>query len=64
MNPLRSRNPDGNTPESTDWGVNSEYGRLRDVLLGPADNYRWLPTSSISKATLKRGDAFDKQLAM
>ena len=64
MNPLRARNPEGNTPVLTQWGCNSEYGNLTDVLLGPADNYKWLPTSSISKATLKRGDAFDKQLAM
>jgi len=64
MNPLRARNPEGNTPMLTDWGCNSEYGKLTDVLLGPAENYRWLPTSSISKATLKRGDQFDKQLAM
>ena len=64
MNPLRARNPQGNTPVLSEWGCNSEYGNLTDVLLGPADNYKWLPTSSISKATLKRGDAFDKQLAM
>lgn len=64
MNPLRARNPEGNTPLLTQWGCNSEYGTLTDVLLGPADNYKWLPTSSISKATLKRGDAFDHQLAM
>jgi len=64
MNPLRCRNPEGNTPVLSDWGCNSEYGALTDVLLGPADNYHWLATSSISKATLKRGDTFDKQLAM
>jgi N-dimethylarginine dimethylaminohydrolase len=34
------------------WGVDSEYGRLLDVLLCPPDNYRWLPTSAISRATL------------
>ena len=64
MNPLRARNPEGNTPLAKGWGCNSEYGKLTDVLLGPAENYKWLPTSSISKATLKRGDAFDHQLAM
>ena len=36
----------------TTWGADSEYGRLRDVLLCPPDNFRWLPTSAISKATL------------
>ncbi|MFQ5984483.1 MAG: dimethylarginine dimethylaminohydrolase family protein [Alphaproteobacteria bacterium] len=46
------------------WGVNSEYGVLRDVLLCRPDSFRWLPTSSISKATLKSGARFDRQLAM
>lgn len=46
------------------WGVNSEYGRLRDVLLCSPENFHWLPTSSISKATLASGAKFDRQLAM
>ncbi len=47
----------------TDWGVDSEYGALRDVLLGPPDNFRWLPTSAISKATLESGAVFDPEVA-
>jgi N-dimethylarginine dimethylaminohydrolase len=46
------------------WGVNSEYGKLHDVLLCEPVNFKWLPTSSISKATLKSGAKFDAQLAM
>jgi arginine deiminase len=42
-----------------DWGVDSEYGRLLDVLLCRPDNFRWLETSAISKATLDRGLEFD-----
>jgi N-dimethylarginine dimethylaminohydrolase len=45
------------------WGVDSEYGLLHDVLLGPPDNFRWLPTSAISKATLASGATFDAELA-
>jgi N-dimethylarginine dimethylaminohydrolase len=45
------------------WGADSEYGRLRHVLLGPPDNFRWLPTSAISKATLDSGAVFDAELA-
>ncbi len=45
------------------WGVNSEYGVLRDVLLCRPDNFRWLPTSSISKATLMSGLQFNLQTA-
>ena len=45
------------------WGVDSEYGVLRDVLLGPPENFRWLPTSAISRATLESGAKFDSELA-
>lgn len=46
------------------WGADSEYGVLREVLLGPPDNFHWLPTSAISKATLESGAEFDHELAM
>jgi N-dimethylarginine dimethylaminohydrolase len=45
------------------WGVDSEYGLLLDVLLCPPDNFRWLPTSAISRATLESGRSFDPALA-
>ena len=32
-----------------------------DVLLGPAENFRWLPTSAISRATLESGASFDSR---
>ncbi|MEE2980636.1 MAG: arginine deiminase family protein [Pseudomonadota bacterium] len=48
---------------ANDWGANSEYGVLRDVLLCKPDYFHWLPTSSISKATLRSGNVFDRQLA-
>jgi N-dimethylarginine dimethylaminohydrolase len=47
----------------TQWGVDSEYGRLRDVLLCPPDHYRWRATSPISQATLDSGRPFDSDLA-
>ncbi len=56
---LRQRRPDGDTPRCKDWGIDSEYGVLRDVLLAPPQHFRWLPTSSISKATLRRGHKLD-----
>ena len=46
------------------WGADSETGVLRDVLLGPPENFRWLPTSAISKATLESGAKFDRELAL
>jgi len=59
----RARREGGGTPTLEEWGANSEYGRLRDVLLATADNFQWLPTSSISKASLRRGYKFDLQEA-
>jgi N-dimethylarginine dimethylaminohydrolase len=45
------------------WGVDSEHGRLLDVLVCPPDNFRWLPTSAISRATLDAGHRFDPEAA-
>ena len=45
------------------WGVDSETGRLHDVLLCPPDNFRWLATSAISRATLASGATFDASAA-
>jgi N-dimethylarginine dimethylaminohydrolase len=41
------------------WGVDSEYGRLLDVLLCPPDSFRWRETSAITRATLEAGHRFD-----
>jgi N-dimethylarginine dimethylaminohydrolase len=49
-------------PEAA-WGVDSEHGRLLDVLVCPPDNFRWLATSAISRATLESGRRFDGDLA-
>jgi N-dimethylarginine dimethylaminohydrolase len=48
---------------SLGWGVDSEYGRLHDVLLCRPDHYRWLPTSAISRATIATGRRFDLGVA-
>ena len=45
------------------WGVDSEHGRLLDVLVCGPDNFRWLPTSAISRATVESGRRFDGDLA-
>jgi N-dimethylarginine dimethylaminohydrolase len=45
------------------WGVDSEHGRLLDVLLCRPDNFRWLMTSAITRATLDAGYTFDAELA-
>jgi N-dimethylarginine dimethylaminohydrolase len=45
------------------WGVDSEYGRMLDVLVCRPDNFRWRATSAISQATLDAGYQFDAELA-
>ena len=45
------------------WGVDSEHGRLLDVLVCRPDNFRWRATSAISQATLDAGHRFDAELA-
>ena len=67
--PLRARHENGGTPEMTKWHIRSETGPLRDVLLGPAESFRWLGMenaawSSLVRDTMRRGYKFDKQLAM
>ncbi len=66
--PLRARRPEGGTPVLADWGVDSEYGVLRDVLLGPAETFHWMEEnaaySSIVRDSLRKGHRFDKQVAM
>ena len=66
MNPefsLRCRTDGGGTPELSKWGADCEYGVLRDVLLGPADHYRWRETSSVSKKSIRRQYTFDPDVA-
>lgn len=53
----------GQAAAQPEWGVDSEYGRLLDVLLCPPDHFRWLPTSAISRATLASGAQFDSDRA-
>ena len=68
--PLRARRESGGTPLMHGrWQLQSETGPLKDVLLGPAESFRWLGLenaawSSLVRDTLRRGLKFDKQAAM
>ena len=67
--PLRARVEGGGTPELTDWAIGKEAGTLSDVLLGPAEGFRWMGEenaawSSLVRDTMRKGHVFDKQLAM
>ncbi|MFZ5609529.1 MAG: dimethylarginine dimethylaminohydrolase family protein [Pseudomonadota bacterium] len=46
-----------------DWGVTSEYGVLRDVLLCRPDHYRWEAVNAVAKATLAAQTPLDSARA-
>ncbi|MBS0579845.1 MAG: amidinotransferase [Proteobacteria bacterium] len=61
---LRTRREGGGTPRPAAWGVDSEYGRLRDVLIGPIDHYAWQAGSNAVSARAHRtGAHFDPGVA-
>jgi len=69
VSPLRTRVEEGGTPVLGRWGINSEYGVLRDVLLGSADSFAWLGEenaqfSALVRDSLRRGYRFDRDLAL
>jgi N-dimethylarginine dimethylaminohydrolase len=60
---LKCRREGGGTPTLEDWGASSDYGVLRDVLLGSPDHFAWGATSALSKKSLRRGLPFDPEVA-
>ncbi len=59
---------DEETEASGTWGIDNDYTRLRDVLLGRPEHYRWVDAGPIVRRTLqnqaKTGVTFDLQSAM
>jgi N-dimethylarginine dimethylaminohydrolase len=60
---LRSRLSGGGTPRPTRWGVDSEYGVLRDVLIGPIDHFTWQPGNAVAQRARRVGLHFDYEVA-
>jgi N-dimethylarginine dimethylaminohydrolase len=61
---LHRRNRSGSTRPLTRWGVSSETGVLRDVLVGPIDNLkRILPTNSMNRKLIAAGVELDVERA-
>ena len=58
----------GETGKSDGWGIDDDYGPLRDVLLGRPHYYRWVDAGPIIRRTLqnqyKTGVVFNLQTAM
>ena len=49
---------------SVPWGLDSETGVLRHVLLGKPEYFEWRPVSAVVRQTLALNLTFDAQLAM
>lgn len=60
---LKTRVNGGSTPKAANWGVDSEYGRLLDVLVGPIDNFTWQAGNAVAQRSERVGLAFDKAAA-
>ncbi|NHN39843.1 amidinotransferase [Pseudomaricurvus alcaniphilus] len=58
---FQNRQRGGGTTPLQDWGIDSETGVLRDVLLGPPDNFQWLASNATSRRSLRKGFKFDQQ---
>jgi N-dimethylarginine dimethylaminohydrolase len=56
---LRTRHEKGGTPRAAHWGIDSEYGRLRDVLIGPIDHFTWQAGNAVAQRSERIGLRFD-----
>jgi N-dimethylarginine dimethylaminohydrolase len=56
---LRARIEGGGTPRLDRWGVDSEYGTLRDVLIGPIDHFKWQGGNAVAQRAERIGLQFD-----
>jgi N-dimethylarginine dimethylaminohydrolase len=56
---LRTRIEKGGTPRPSRWGIDSEYGRLRDVLIGPVDHFSWQAGNAVAQRAERVGLKFD-----
>ena len=60
---LRTRLEGGGTPRLDRWGVDSEYGALRDVLVGPIDHFSWRAGNAVAERSERIGLQFDFAVA-
>ena len=59
----RRRKEGGGTSALSDWGMDSEYGVLKDVLIGPMDNYSWQMGNAMSRRSIRLGRTFNMETA-
>src|SRR5882757_1683880 len=56
---LRTRLDNGGTPRPANWGIDSEYGRLRHLLVGPIDYFSWQAGNAVARRSERVGLRFD-----
>ena len=60
---LQNRRPNGGSEVLTRWGMDSEYGVLREVLVGPADHFAWQMGNAVAQRSARLGWKFDGDVA-
>ncbi len=56
---LRTRRDGGGTPRPDRWGIDSEWARLTDVLVGPIDHFTWQAGNAVAQRSERVGLRFD-----
>jgi N-dimethylarginine dimethylaminohydrolase len=51
-------------PAANIWGCDSDTGVLRDVALRSPEHFRWFGANAVAKETLRKGIAFDRDVAI
>ncbi|MEM0905946.1 MAG: arginine deiminase family protein [Pseudomonadota bacterium] len=51
-------------PAAFDWGLASETGQMRHVLLGDPAYFAWRPVSAVARQTMSTGQFFNKSAAL
>ncbi len=60
---FKRRQDGGGTSVLKKWSMNSEYGKLNDLLIGPMDNYSWQSGNAMSRRSMRLGRVYDKDVA-
>ncbi len=60
---LTNRSAGGGTGVLNDWGMDAEYGVLRDVLIGPMEHYGWQTGNAMSRRSMRIGRRYDPDVA-
>ncbi len=61
---IRTRVEGGGTARPDHWGIDSEYGRLTDVLVGPVDHFNWQSGNAVAQRSERVGRKFDAKIAI